>query len=148
MSIEIAAAVLAEARELDRRIEPTPGTIKAWANCFGLHRVWRAEALEAVHRHYGRANAYPLMPGDVIAHCERQHPWSSRDHAGTWLDTMARYPYSPVFEDYTGIRQPDPPAGASLDDERDLHRKWIAENRETLIDGIMTRRHRPPECER
>ena len=75
MSIEIAAAVLAEARELDRRIEPTPGTIKAWANCFGLHRVWRAEALEAVHRHYGRANAYPLMPGDVIAHCERQHPW-------------------------------------------------------------------------
>lgn len=149
MSIQIATKVLAKAALLDHRINPTTETVRAWAECFEGQKVWTIEALDSVRAHYSKQNPFPIMPGDVIAYCEKQPVWSSNEHAWWFLEKMSNYPYSDAIASYTGIRFPeiDPPAGQTLEQERawlkETRRKWVHENRQTLIGAILSNRHNP-----
>lgn len=147
--LKIAADVLVEAKRVDRRLEVDKNTVAAWARCFEGSPVFPTEALDAVYRHYKQQPAFPLMPGDVVAYCEAQPPWSSAEHASAFLDLWVNHPYSSVIEDYAGIRMPhlEIPDSLSRELERqwlvDQISRWVNENRADLVAAILERRHKP-----
>jgi hypothetical protein len=140
--IDIAKAVLAKAKAIDPRMpQPDRVVLAAWADVFRGQSVWLTEALDGVSEHYRAENPNRLMPGDVIGYCKRQPVWSSRDHAIAFLDIWSRHPYSPVIEDFTGIRPPEI-------DDRGAYRDWVEAHRERLVDALIARRHEPLAIER
>jgi hypothetical protein len=152
---EVAKTVLAKAIQLDGGMVADRGTVTAWAECFELaQKVWPTEARRAVIEHYSKPGSWRLTPGDVIAYCGKQPPWSSREHARQFIETWGGYPYSTVIEAYTGHAWPDviPPEGMKLTEERAWlateRGKWVADNIEMLVDALMARKYEDPEAER
>ena len=114
-------------------------------------RVWPDEAVEAVTEHYAQPNAFQIMPGDVVAYCQKQPPWSSEAHAHDFLAHWVRFPHSNVIELYTGIQPPVIAIPDSVD--RSNHRdfmvtareKWLRKERERLVRAMMAKRYRGVE---
>lgn len=108
---DIARTVLKLAASFDQRLYPVSQEFqderrKAWATLF-VGRVWPEEAEQAVVSHYRNPRAFPILPGDIVAYCDSQPVWSSRDHARDWVMRMGvQNPYSGVIEQYSGIREP------------------------------------------
>ena len=147
--LTIALDVLELAQSLDRRIDATEPIARAWAECFAGQKVWPQEARDAVITHYRKPGAWPIMPGDILAHCAIQPVYSSRDHAKYFLAYWTTEPYSDAIEAHTGIR---PPMVEAPEDLRGDERKkylgekltdWVLENHEQLVDAIMERRWNP-----
>jgi hypothetical protein len=144
----IAGRVLKEARYLDNRILIDDDSIAAWGRCFNGQKVFPTEALDAVHTHYRQPNAFPIKPGDIIAHCETQPVWSSVEHVQHFLDDCPRYPYSTAIEDYAGVRPPESDIPDTVPhDQRRQYRadelaEWINTYRDELVTAILNRKHK------
>ena len=152
---EIAKMALAMALQLDSGMSADRETAAAWAECFEMaQKVWPTEARRAVVEHYSKPGSWRLTPGDIIAYCEKQPPWSSREHARQFLEMWGGYPYSTVIEAYTGHAWPEviPPEGLKLTEERawlvTVRGKWVADNIEMLIGDLVARKYVDPEADR
>lgn len=152
----LAGEVLDLASRLDVRIREAAisaldAMVAAWAQCFDGQNVWLSEARDAVIFHYSKSNAFPIMPGDVIAFCARCPVYSSREHASDFLTFWAAHPYSDAIEAHTGVRPPqfNVPEGMSFTDERQFLAerlaRWVGDNRRELVDAVMERRYKAVE---
>ncbi|MFE5790661.1 hypothetical protein [Rhodococcus erythropolis] len=149
MSKKIAALVLGRASEFDRRMPvPNESVVSAWGGIFE-GKVWESEALAAVADHYAKPNAFPLMPGDVIAYCQAQPVWSSAEHAREFLRKWCQHPYSGAIGMQAGIEEPlfAIPESVVRDDHKKylIHRlnAWVSENEQMLIDNILEKKLNP-----
>ncbi|MBF6085134.1 hypothetical protein IU485_27560 [Nocardia cyriacigeorgica] len=103
-AVAAAAQAYAVAAALDPRIpDPDQARLQAWAAVFDGEDVWPAEAVEAVKAHYRRRNAFPVLPGDIIAAIKAMPPNSSRDRLRAFIARWADYPYSGQIQRVTGM---------------------------------------------
>ncbi len=146
-SLAIATQVLSKARIVDPRMRlgttdtESDAQIMAWAEIFDGEPVWPREALDAVAAHYRKGNAFPIMPGDVLAYCKTQPLTSSREHVSWWLDKWAQHPWSTVIEERIGRPIPGlEPDSSDVSDEARLIRQrqaYIDKYRDYFIDQIL-----------
>ncbi|UZF43189.1 hypothetical protein [Rhodococcus rhodochrous] len=146
---QIAAVVITEASNIDPRFgkqipneKQLHGRVRSWAKVFERNgAVWPQEALDAVYAHYERADAFPIMPGDVIEYCAKQPVASSREHVSWWLDRWAQHPWSTAIEEKVGrpIPQLEPDSNDTADAPRliEKRRAFIDEQRDFFIDQII-----------
>lgn len=122
--------------------------VDAWTECLS-DQVWPNEALQAVRNHYSSRDAFPIMPGDVIAHCQAQPVWSSAEHAREFLRKWCQHPYSGAIGMQAGIEEPlfAIPESVVRDDHKKylIHRlnAWVSENEQMLIDNILAKKLNP-----
>lgn len=152
--VDVARSVLKLAASLDPRMFPASQELQterreAWATLFTGH-VWPTEADQAVCDHYRNPRAFPIMPGDVIAYCETQPVWSSREHVQDWiLRVGVQNPYSGVIEAYSGISEPviEIPASIPRDQEKvyliQKLTEWASPRLDELADAIIAKRYIP-----
>lgn len=156
--VRIAGAVIDEAAMIDLRIrkdltspDKLQRQIAAWARVFekssdGRGAVWPKEAMDAVSAHYEKENAFPIMPGDIVAYCKRQPLTSSREHVSWWLDVWAQHPWSVAIEEAVGrpIPQLEPDSYDSADLPRliEQRRAFINEQRNFFVDEILANAER------
>lgn len=150
----VARSVLKIAANLDQRMMPATQEVQdarrqAWATLFHGH-VWPHEAEQAAYEHYRTQRAFPLMPGDVIAYCESQPVWSSREHAQDWiLRYGVQNPYSGAIESYSGISEPViaiPESTPRCQEKAYLIEhlnRWVQPRLDELADAIVERRYVP-----
>ncbi|OOL32609.1 hypothetical protein GQ85_06400 [Rhodococcus rhodochrous] len=152
--VRIAGTVLNEAAAIDHRIRKNITTTKqlqdqiaAWGRVFEKNgKVWPLEALDAVAEHYAKPDAFPIMPGDVIAYCNRQPVTSSPEHVSWFLDVWAQHPWSTAIEQLVGRDVPELSADSYevADKQRlvELRRQYISEHRSELIGEAVERANR------
>lgn len=143
MSIEIATKVIAKAKIVDTRFrvgatdEAQAAQIMGWAEIFDGQPVWLTEALDAVLDHYRKRNAFPIMPGDVIAYCEQQPATSSPEHVAWIINLHIKHPWSSRIQELVGREIPelDPMSYDNRDKEFLIgkRREWIASNGNALV---------------
>lgn len=143
----VAQRALALAAILDSRIpDYDPARVKAWADCFVGEDVFEAEALAAVRAHYKRPNAFPILPGDIIAAVRHMPINSSPERVMAFIQKWSAYPYSDSIQKLTGLdwRPTYPtPAGIHGDaaKEREWHiaemRAWIRGNATQLVQAAL-----------
>lgn len=151
---DIARSVLKLAANLDQRMYPPDQETqherrKAWATLFRGH-VWPDEAEQAVYEHYRNPRAFPLMPGDILAYCDSQPVWSSREHAQDWILRFGvQNPYSGAIEAYSGIPEPAiaiPESVPRPQEKLYLIQKlteWASPRLDELADAILAKRFVP-----
>lgn len=151
---DVARQVIKRAVALDPRF-PNPSKpaekaelVDAWESVLD-GKVWPDEAVKAVAVHYGRSNAFPIMPGDVVAYCQAQPAWSSAEHAREFLRKWCQHPYSGAIGMQAGIEEPlfAIPESVVRDDHKKylIHRlnAWVSENEQMLIDNILEKKLNP-----
>ncbi|BDY31393.1 hypothetical protein [Mycolicibacterium mageritense] len=151
----IAKNVLKLASELDTRMAmpasdaDKKSKIDAWETIL-TGQVWPTEAEAAVIEHYRDPRAFPLMPGDVVAHCKAQPVWSSLEHARDWILRFGvQNPYSGAIEAYSGIPEPviDIPESVPRSSHKaylaEHLRQWVAPRLDDLAAAILAKKFRP-----
>lgn len=148
-SREVAVEILKLVSGFDGRIRGLSSDDKrlmteAWSLAF-KDRVWLEEGKQAVVEHYAKGNAFQIMPGDVIAYCDKQPPWSSEEHARAFLLHWTNHPYAPVITDFTGIPTPvfEVPEGDARSRkawEAERLNRWVRDNLDELVAALMSRR--------
>lgn len=150
----VARSVLRLAASLDQRLYPVGQGFqderrKAWASLF-VGRVWPSEAEQAVVDHYRVAGAFPILPGDVVAFCDRQPVWSSVEHAKDWVMRVGvQNPYSGVIGLYSGVHEPvvEIPVEVGREGEKAFLvaglSEWAAPRLDMLAEEIVRRRFVP-----
>lgn len=119
---------------LDPRMpEISSAMIDAWADVF-RGRVWPDEGLAAVREHYSVRGAFVIMAGDIVDYCQRQPPWSSREHATDFVRRLRDYPHTPLIEHYSGETPPGP----------DEYASWLDANEQSIVTMIVAMKSRPP----
>jgi len=143
MSIEIARNVLMKARMIDPRIQigstedEVAARIAAWADVFDGQPVWPTEALEAVAEHYRKRNAFPIMPGDVLAYCAEQPATSSPEHVLWIFEKHVQHPWSTTIQELVGREIPElnPETYETWDKQFliEKRREWLTANGSALV---------------
>ncbi|AXH70464.1 hypothetical protein HOT75_gp077 [Gordonia phage Daredevil] len=137
----LARAILAKVSLLDRRMkleaETLDEAVAAWAEQLSESDVFTVEAMAGIKAHYGKAGAWPIMPGDLIGHAAKMPVTSSPERLRHWLRKWSYFPYSTVIQERCGLQwaPPEPPAEIAAQGSsavRQFHRRafmeWIGSN--------------------
>ncbi|WP_067503640.1 hypothetical protein [Nocardia puris] len=137
------------AAALDPRIpDPDPARLAAWAAVLDGQDVSADDAVEAVKVHYRRANAFPVLPGDIIVAVGAMPPNFSQARLRSFIVRWSAYPYSGQIQRVTGMYwEPTypTPEGTHGDPvaERDFHvaelQSWVREHWTELMRAGMAR---------
>jgi hypothetical protein len=101
-------------------------------------KTWPEESIWAVRDFYsGPKAARPILPVDVIDRCAACPPWSSREHAWSWIGSILTKPFSPALEVLCGVEVPEFPEASTRSAVSAARVAWGRENLPGLLDAVM-----------